>query len=190
MKICGVYTVTNPIGEVYIGQSSNINDRWQSHRSSSNHFERKFKDSILKYGHENHLFKVIEECDKSELRIKERFWQEQYFLDGVPLLNLVLAKIGPFPTRCHPSSKELMANRTIRVHTGLKRSYESKENMRVACMDRSKPVCQYDLDMNFMAEYRSAHEAARQTKLQRPHISECCRGTSKTHGGFKWKYKD
>lgn len=190
MKICGVYKVTNPIGEVYIGQSTDIKERWTAHRRSKLNYERRFKESLHKYGHDSHKFEIIEECEKSALRIRERFYQEEYFLNGTVLLNLVLAKIGGFPTRCHTSTKSLLAERTIRVHTGLKRSEESKVNMRKAAAYKSKPVIQYDLNMNMVNEFDSAHEAARQLNLQRPHISGCCNGTSKTHGGFKWGYKN
>lgn len=187
-KICGVYKVTNPIGEIYIGQSTSIVHRWQSHKRSKYFFERLFKESLHKYGADKHTFEIIEECDKSQLKTRERFYQEQYFLGGYTMLNLVLSKRDGYPTRTHPSTKILLAERTIKAHTGLKRSTESKERMRLSASYKSKPVHQFDLEMNFIAEYRSACEAARQCNLQRPHISDCCTGKSKTHGGFKWEY--
>lgn len=36
--------------------------------------------------------------------------------------------------------------------------------------------------------YPSMMEAERQTGLCNSHISECCTGKQKTHGGFHWKY--
>lgn len=57
----------------------------------------------------------------------------------------------------------------------------------------SKPVIQYDLKGNFIAEYPSIKEAERQTGIQDISIGNCCRGyiiTKVTQaGGFKWKYK-
>lgn len=53
-----------------------------------------------------------------------------------------------------------------------------------------KTVLQYDLNDNFIAEYISASEAARQLNLHAQNISGVCRGLKHTCGGFKWKYKD
>lgn len=36
--------------------------------------------------------------------------------------------------------------------------------------------------------YKSATEAGKQTGLKRKHISYCCIGVQKTHGGYHWKY--
>lgn len=51
------------------------------------------------------------------------------------------------------------------------------------------PVLQYDLEGNFIAEYKSISEASRQTKLVRRCIGKTCKGLNKTCGGFLWKYK-
>ena len=51
-----------------------------------------------------------------------------------------------------------------------------------------KPVIQYTKEGVFIAEYASAHEAARQTKVHRGDICSCCRGKYKSAGGYIWKY--
>ena len=53
----------------------------------------------------------------------------------------------------------------------------------------SKPVLQYTLDGQFVKEWPSTMEAAR-NGFNRSHIIECCRKNRKTHKGFKWGYKD
>lgn len=50
----------------------------------------------------------------------------------------------------------------------------------------SKPVIQYDLDMNFIKYWDSAKCAFR--KLGVRHICEVAKGKMKSAGGFKWKY--
>ena len=55
--------------------------------------------------------------------------------------------------------------------------------------NRSKPVIQLDLDGNFIIEFECANEAGRLLGLWANHIGGCCRGESKTHGGFKWQFK-
>ena len=52
----------------------------------------------------------------------------------------------------------------------------------------SKPVLQYDLEGNFIKEWKSTMECGR-NGYQQGHIADCCRGERKTHKGFIWKYK-
>ena len=51
-------------------------------------------------------------------------------------------------------------------------------------------VLQLDKNDNVLNEYKSVNEAARQTGCDCSTISKVCRGKLKTHGGFKWKYKE
>lgn len=55
--------------------------------------------------------------------------------------------------------------------------------------NRQKVVYQYTLDLIFVKKYFTAAEAARETKIQEITISKCCRGKSKTAGGYIWKYE-
>ena len=55
----------------------------------------------------------------------------------------------------------------------------------------SKPVLQFTLDGQFVAEYPSSMEAERQTGINHSNICQSCKGNKNyTHcGGFKWKFK-
>jgi hypothetical protein len=54
-----------------------------------------------------------------------------------------------------------------------------------------KPVCQYDLDGNFIAEYESINEAAIKTNLNPAGIGAACKQKKQcSSGGFLWYYKD
>jgi len=72
----GIYKVTNPDGEVYIGQSKDIEKRFYTHKVNSSN--SKLKESIKKHGANNHLFEVIEECSTDLLIKRERFFIEIY----------------------------------------------------------------------------------------------------------------
>ena len=54
----------------------------------------------------------------------------------------------------------------------------------------SKTVLQYDLNDNFIKEYKSLSEASKITNTQCGHISKVCKNIRKTAGGYKWKYKN
>lgn len=53
-----------------------------------------------------------------------------------------------------------------------------------------KPVIQYTKEGEFIAEYASAHEASRQTKVNNRNICSCCSGNRNSAGGYKWRYAD
>lgn len=54
----------------------------------------------------------------------------------------------------------------------------------------SKPVLQYDLNMNLIRSFPSAMEASRQTKIDNSLISKCCKNRIKTAKGYIWKYRE
>jgi len=55
---------------------------------------------------------------------------------------------------------------------------------------KRKPVIQYSLDMEFIAEFSSVAEAARQLNFCHSTISQCCKGNYKQAYGYIWKYKN
>ena len=79
----GIYKITNPEDEVYIGYSKNIENRWASHKNTQHKANYKLRESLLKYGGDSHIFEVIEEINISSLsqgqadavlRKRERYW--------------------------------------------------------------------------------------------------------------------
>lgn len=76
----GIYKITNKInGKIYVGQSIDIKERWYQHKYKAKHDTEKGYNSAIhqafrKYGEENFLFEVIEECSSECLDERERFW--------------------------------------------------------------------------------------------------------------------
>lgn len=54
---------------------------------------------------------------------------------------------------------------------------------------KSRPVLKYSLDGEFIEEYTSTFQAAKQTGLHQTGIYACCVGRYKTTGGFIFKFK-
>ena len=75
---CGIYKITSPIGEIYIGQSCNIENRFKQYYTQRCTEQPKLFKSLCKYGYINHIFEVIEECDKSLLNKQESHYQKFY----------------------------------------------------------------------------------------------------------------
>ena len=76
------------------------------------------------------------------------------------------------------------------VHTGKVMSEETKEKIRIANLKSNReqrPIYQYDLEGNFIAEYSSLGDIKRQLGYDTGVISKCCNGKRKTSYGFIWK---
>ena len=64
----GIYKITNKInGKVYVGQSIDIQKRWNEHKYAHSKNGSLIHRAICKYGKENFEFSVICECETSEL---------------------------------------------------------------------------------------------------------------------------
>ena len=65
--------------------------------------------------------------------------------------------------------------------------FNCKKKSRMLCKSKgNKSVLQYDLDGNFIKEWKYLFLAKKDTKGD---IQACCVGKQKTAGGYKWKYK-
>jgi hypothetical protein len=50
-------------------------------------------------------------------------------------------------------------------------------------------ILQYDINGNFIKEWKGMKEAARILNIKPPNLTACLKGRQKTCGGFMWKYK-
>ena len=88
---CGIYKITNVInGKIYIGQSINILNRWIQHRCSNDNMP--IHRAMRKYGVDNFILEILEECDRTELDEREIYWIGYY--DGYNDINCYNATRG------------------------------------------------------------------------------------------------
>lgn len=120
IKVCGVYKITNPIGQVYIGSSRDIKNRWSSYKKC---MQLKIKNSFDNYGLENHTFEIIENCEIDELKCRERYWQDFYNVLGEDGLNDILEKCKDMPA----VFSEALKDRIRQTNTGKKASELTKK---------------------------------------------------------------
>lgn len=68
----GIYKITNKInGHAYVGQSVNIEKRWENHRCQNGNKKYPIYRAFRKYGLENFDFEVLEECEPWRLAERE-----------------------------------------------------------------------------------------------------------------------
>ena len=81
-------------------------------------------------------------------------------------------------------------DRSYNVNYG-KRNQKAFETLtKTNTSKKPKPVLQYSLDGDFIAEWPSACEVQRQLGFRNSSICLCCNGKCKQSHGFIWKYKE
>lgn len=105
----GIYKIISPNNKIYIGQSINIYKRWNSYKNLNCKRQIKLYRSLLKYGVDNHIFEIIEECDFKDLNVRERYWQDYYDVlnDG---LNCCLTETDILPKKLSKETKKKISN--------------------------------------------------------------------------------
>lgn len=76
--ICGIYKITNLVnGSVYVGCSKDVRKRWIHHRCMRlRDHHMSICKAFRKYGIDNFVFELIEECPVDLLSEREMFWIE------------------------------------------------------------------------------------------------------------------
>lgn len=78
------------------------------------------------------------------------------------------------------------------ISNSLKGKAKSEDHILKIIESRNRsPVFQIDMkDGVILEEYRSMREAERSTGIFESNISQCCKGRTRSAGGFRWKYKN
>jgi group I intron endonuclease len=82
----GIYKITSPTNKIYIGQSVDIDDRFRKYKNLNCNRQTIIYNSLKKYGWEQHIFEIIEECPADKLLERETYWKEYYKVLEVPSL--------------------------------------------------------------------------------------------------------
>lgn len=119
----GIYKITSPTKKVYIGQSVDILRRFSTYKlCKKTNKQPRLYGSFFKYGIENHIFQIIEECAESLLNERERFYQDLYDATKENSLNCILTK-----TNCLDSFTSIETRKKIAIKaTGRKHNEETK----------------------------------------------------------------
>lgn len=114
----GIYKITNLKNhKIYIGQSIDIEERWKQHRwKAFNCNEVGYHSAIhcamRKYGLDNFIYEVLEECGVEELDEKEKYWISQLNSIVPNGYNIMeggqkIRREAPIPVFCTKCGKEI-----------------------------------------------------------------------------------
>lgn len=128
----GIYKITSPTNRVYIGQSTNIQNRWsRNYNSLSCKKQIKLYNSLFKHGIINHDFEIIEECTIEQLDEREIYWK-QYYLNQLGWSKMMFCKLidgkGGYMSD-ETKQKISLANKGNKNRIGVKMSKGQKNKM-------------------------------------------------------------
>ena len=174
LNYSGIYCIINIInGKKYIGSSKNIRIRLWTHRSElrhNHHDNQHLQNAWNKYSESKFDYYVIEPC--SEDILLER---EQYYINTIkPEYNM--NPITTKPPMTEESRKKLSETRKLKMSTG------------EIPITHNKYVYQYDLNGNYIAEFKSIRQAAKFNNICVTQIHYCLNGKYGQGGGFQWSY--
>lgn len=143
----GIYKIENPKGKIYIGQSTNIDNRLNGHKKLYNKGSRLLYNSLKEYGVESHNFSIIKLCSVDELNKWEIYYikffnsnnkefglnltsgGQKYFYHSKETLEIMSkAQTGNTKTLGRVQSQEEIDKR-VRKLKGQKRSPEVRKRM-------------------------------------------------------------
>ena len=88
----GIYKITSPSKRIYIGQSIDIEKRFNTYKRLDCKSQTILYRSLLKHGVNKHKFEILCECEVNELNDKERYYQDVFSAIGKNGLNCSLTK--------------------------------------------------------------------------------------------------
>lgn len=176
--ICGVYQITNKInGKFYIGQSIDIERRWNQHKYGKGSLI--LKNAIKKHGLENFEFKLLEtinytnksEVIKQLMRLEEKWLKTKKPFSYKNGYNInETAKPNLTPNKNNDFGKKVSKIKIENNHCG-------------------KPIHQFDLDGNFIKKWESAAQIERTLGYKSENISACCLKKQNSSHNFIWRFK-
>lgn len=207
-----IYKITNNVnGKIYIGLTTKGSGvRYRQHWNESRIGEpAPIHKAMRKYGEENFTVEILDFAETvDELKEKEKYYIAKYNATDKSIgYNISLGGDGNFgythSEEIKQKLRELALNRPpaseetrrkiSEANLGRKPNENTLNALKMRNAKTSKIICQFDKDLNFIAEYPSIAEAARQTGIDRTTIQKQLNGTtflkSKHLIKFIWKLK-
>ncbi len=202
-ELSGVYTIFNKLtNKTYIGScSTSIIQRWSNHRNELKrgiHANTYLQRSWNKYGEDNFIFEILEECLPEYCTSTEQYWMNMLNVCnrkfGYNLAPVAGSSLGQKRTKeqCKNISNSVKGKRVGKLNPNYGKKCSEITKERMSNTSRNKAVIKLDLNNNIIQEYKSLSEAGKANNLYPDHIGKVCKNKPNhlTAGGFKWKYKN
>lgn len=151
----GIYKITSPSGKIYIGQSIDIKRRFNLYKRNACKGQPILYRSLIKYGHQSHIFEVLCECNASELNNKERYYQDLFLAVGSNGLNCMLTKSKDKSGGHNKNTKLLISQKK----TGSITSAETKIKLSISLKKNSKAIAERMRTLNTGKKFTDSHKS-------------------------------
>ncbi len=206
METTNIYTLSDPISNLvrYVGKTDNPKRRLMFHKCDKKANVYKFWIRDLRLNGQSPILDVVDTVPKNEWEFWEKHYISLYRSWGFKLFNI--ADGGKGCCGLHFKISEEHKKMISLKMTGIKKTEEQKKKMRETGMYdviskklkgrlnpyhiELKPVNQFDLNNNFIAEHGCCAYAAKSINARSGGIWRCCNGINNTAYGFIWKYKN
>lgn len=183
-KIIGIYKITcKKNGKIYIGQSTDIKQRFNQHRTQTSN--KNLKADMKLYGIDGFVFETLEECIVEELTAREN-----YYLDTLkPEYNILLEGQTVFvsdETRARQRKAKLGKKLTPEHCKKIAISNTGKKISEEACRKHFKAVRCIETGQIF----DSIQQAADFVGINYNSISAAAHGRNQSSAGFHWEFVD
>jgi len=139
-KVSGIYKITNPVGNIYIGQSKDCNARKSVYKGVHCKLQIKLYRSLIKYGWETHSFEIIHKCDIEQLNELEIYYINKFnTFNTVNGLNLRSGGNRPIWAQESRDKVGIKIKGHISIFKGIPRTDEVKRKIGDANRGRKLP---------------------------------------------------
>jgi group I intron endonuclease len=202
-----IYKIISPTNRIYIGKTFNLEKRVRSYKGLWCKKQRVLYKSLVKYGWDKHSFEILFEDFCSEEYLSEL--ETKYIIEYNSFrrynykfgMNLTLGGEGSCGLKHTDKTKKMIsetkkkAKRTEKeILASEKRRgtkvYKSEEWIKNNAESIKKPILQYDLDGNFIKEWKSAKDIELELGFSRKNISCNVRYKSNSAFNFIWIFKN
>ncbi len=180
-------------GKKYVGQTISFNKRKLSHKAKSKNLKYKsaIHFAIAKYGYENCIFSILEECNENELDDKEIFWIKKlntmspggYNLDSGGKQNRIVSEETRNKLRIRNKERiwtNEMRNKISKFQTGKKQSQETKNKRKATMLNKSEEEKNKSIlamkDFNLNKRIYKPHSDEMKKRLSEIHLKNEKRG--------------
>lgn len=197
----GIYKITCLLtNKIYVGQTVDLDGRKNKYSRLECKNQFKIYNSLKKYGWEQHIFEILEECFLDQLNEREIYWGTQFNVLGKNGLNL---KLGNANGKCSKETKQKISKsnkgkilsketkqKISKNRIGIKHSQETKNKISKANKDKKRPKLSEALKgkkrpnhsklMKGKSKPEGFGEKLKENKQRSLNISKSSKGKSKT----------
>ena len=192
----GVYQIINLLNnKTYIGSSSSLRNRLRyhyNHLQANTHQNKHLQAAWNKYGSKNFVYRILEVCEPIRdtiLSLEQKYLDLKPEYNNSPTAGSNLGCKQSEEARRRKSEKHKGVIKISNIKWNGYAPFKGKKIINENRVNKAKPVLQYDLNGNFIAEYNSISTAARILNVIPSGIGDCCNGKQITAYGFIWKFK-